>query len=70
MAEKNACLDLRLKKIDETKDYFSEEIKHNELISKKHKTVCTTLYYIEHLLTLVSSVTGRVLITPGITAAI
>ena len=32
--------------MDETRNYFVEEIKHNELISKNHKKVCTTLNYI------------------------
>ena len=27
----------RLKKIDETRNYFLEEIKHNDLMSEKHK---------------------------------
>ena len=43
MAEKN---------IDETKNYFIEEIKQNKLMSKKHKNVCNILNYIEHLLIL------------------
>ena len=33
-----ASLDFRLK-IDETKNYLLEEIKHNGLMSKKHKNV-------------------------------
>ena len=36
--------------IDETRNYFIEEIKQNELMSKKHKNVCRVLNYIEHLL--------------------
>ena len=35
MEEENPGLDFRLKRIDETKNYFLEEVKHNELISKK-----------------------------------
>ena len=54
--------EFRMKNIDETKKYFIEEIKQNELISKKHK-VCKTLSYIEHLLILVSTVTGCVSIS-------
>ena len=38
--------------IDETKNYFIEEIKQNKLMSKKHKKVCNILNYIEHLLIL------------------
>ena len=37
-----------------------EEIKHNDLISKKHKNMCRNLNYVEHLLILGSSVTGCV----------
>ena len=32
----------RLKNMNETRNYFLEEIEQNELMSKKHKTVCTT----------------------------
>ena len=42
----------RLKNIDERRNYFVEEIKQNELMSRKHKKVCTTLKYIEHFLIL------------------
>ena len=40
-----------------------EEIKHNELISKKHKKVCMTLNYVEYLLILASVVTGCLFIS-------
>ena len=33
-------LDFILKKIDETRNYNLEEIKHNNLMSKKYKNVC------------------------------
>ena len=29
--------------MDETRNYFLKEIEQNELMSKKHKKVCTTL---------------------------
>ena len=45
------------------KNYFLEEIKQNELMSKKHKKVCTTLNYIEHFLILASTITGCVSIS-------
>ena len=45
----------RLKKTDEKRNYFLKEIEQNELISKKHKNVCTTLNYIEHFLILPST---------------
>ena len=48
----------RLKLIDEMRNYFLEEIKQNELMSRKHKKVCTTLNYIEKFLVLASKITG------------
>ena len=41
---------IRLKNIDKTKNNFIEEIKQNELITKKHEKVSGFLTYIEHLL--------------------
>ena len=32
----------RLKNINKTRNYFLEEIERNELMSKKHKNLCTT----------------------------
>ena len=52
-----------MKNIDETKNYLLEEIKQNELMSGKHKTVCTTLNYIEHFLILASAFTGCISIS-------
>ena len=52
-----------MKNIDETRNYFNEEIKQNDLMSKKHKSVCSTLSYIEHLFILASAVTGCVSIS-------
>ena len=37
------------KNIDETRNYLIEEINRNEVMSEKHKKVCRTLNYIEHL---------------------
>ena len=48
----------RLKNIDETRNYFLEEIKQNELMSKKHKKASTTLNYNEHFLILGAAITG------------
>ena len=42
---------------------FNEKIKQIELISKKHKKVCTTLKNIEHFLILASTITGCVSIS-------
>ena len=48
MAEESMSQEFRLKNIDETRNYLIEEIKQNELMSKKHKKVCTTLNYIDY----------------------
>ena len=56
----------RLKNIYETRNYFLEEIKQNELMSRKHKKVCTTLNYIEQFLTLASTITGCISISYSI----
>ena len=47
MFEENISQEFRYKNIDETRNYFDEEIKQNELMSKNHIQVCTTLHYIE-----------------------
>ena len=60
MAEEKISQEFRLKNLNETKNYLIEEINRNQLISKKHKKVCTTLNYIEHFLILGSTVTGSV----------
>ena len=57
MPEENITQELRLKDIDKTTNYLIEEINRNELMSKKHKKVCTTLNYIEHFLIVASSIT-------------
>ena len=59
MAE-GASLKFRLRKLDETRDYLLEEIKHNDLTSEKYKKTCKYLNYTENLLILVSTVTGCV----------
>ena len=45
------------------KNYFLEEIKQNELMSKKHKKACTALNYVEHYLILASAITGCISIS-------
>ena len=52
MAQENITQEFILKNIDETRNYLIEEINRNELMSKKHKKVCTTLNYIEPFLIL------------------
>ena len=58
MPEENASQEFRLKNIDETRNFLIEKINRNELMSKSHKKVCTTLSYIEHFLNLGSTITG------------
>ena len=53
----------RFKNIGETKNYFLEQIKQNELMSRKHKKVCTTVNYVEHFLILASAITGCISIS-------
>ena len=62
MAEENISQEFRPKNTDETRNYLIEETNGNELMSKKHKKVCTTLNYIEHFLILGSTITGCVFI--------
>ena len=47
-----------MKNIDKTRNYFLEETEQNELLTRKHKTVCTTLNYIEQIHILVSAITA------------
>ena len=58
MVEEDISQELRLKNTDKIKNYFLEEIEQNELISRTHKKVCTTLNYTEHFLILASAFTG------------
>ena len=69
MKEKNIIQEFRLKDIDGTRNYFLEEIGKNELMSRKHKRVCTTLNYIEHFLILASTITECISI-PAFTSLI
>ena len=63
MVEENISQEFRFKKIDETRNYFIEEINKNELMSKNHKKICSTLNYIGHFLILSSTITGSVSIS-------
>ena len=54
--------EFRCKKI-EKENYFIEEMKQNELVSKKHKKVYKILNYTDYLLILTSTVTGCVSIS-------
>ena len=50
-------------KIDETRDYFLDEIKNNDLMSEKYKKTCKYLNFVENLLILSSTITGCVSIS-------
>ena len=52
-----------LKNINETRNNLIEKINRNELMSKKHKKVCTNLNYIETLLILASAITECIFIS-------
>ena len=54
MPEESISQAFRLK----ARNYFAEEIKQNELMSKKHKKIFTTLNYIKHFLIWSSYITG------------
>ena len=49
--------------IDETMDYFTEEINQKDLMSVKHKKNLMVLNYIEHLLVAASVISGCVSIS-------
>ena len=60
MAEENISQEVTLKDIDETRNYLIKEINRNELMTEKHKKVCSTVNYTEHFLFLGSTITGCV----------
>ena len=43
-----ASLKVRLRKIDETRNYLLDEIKHSDLINEKDKKTCKYLNYVEN----------------------
>ena len=64
MSQENISQEFELlKNIDETKSYFFEEKNQNELMSKNHKKVCTTLNYIEQVIILASTIIGFISIS-------
>ena len=52
-----ASFEFRFRKIDGTRNYLLDEIKHNDLMDRKYLTF-KYLYYVEHLLILALIVTG------------
>ena len=60
MTEENMRQKFRKKNIDNRRNYLSEKINQNDLMSKKHKKVYTPLNYTEHQLSLIFTVRGFV----------
>ena len=56
MPKENINQGIRMKKIDEIRNYFIEEKNRNELMSKKHKKVCRVLNYTEHSLDVTTTI--------------
>ena len=61
MTEEGISRKFRLNKIEI--NYFIKEICQNELISNKHKNICMTLNYSDHLFSLVFAVNGCISIS-------
>ena len=57
MIQEKVNQEFRLKNINGTRNYFVVEVKQNELMSKTHKKVFTTLSYIEQFFIFTSTVT-------------
>ena len=51
-----ARLDFKLKILYETRNYFLEETKHNNLMSEKHKKECKTSNHFDHFLNFINAV--------------
>ena len=60
---KNMSHEFRLKNIDEIRKYFVEEIKQNELMSRKHKKAYKTINYIKHFPIVASAITACISIS-------
>ena len=63
MTEENISQEFRLKNRDETGNYFIEKLNQHNLSSKKQAKVFTAWNYIDHLLILVSLITGYISIS-------
>ena len=63
MCKENVSQEIRLKNLDETRNYSIEETNQYELVSKKHKIFCATLDYIEPSLIFAVTITGYVSIS-------
>ena len=56
MSQENINQELRIKKIDEIRNYLIKEINRNKLMSKKHKKSCRVLNSFDHLLIVISAI--------------
>ena len=63
MGEENINQEFRLRNINQNRNFFLKEIEQNKLMNKKHRKVCTTLNYIEHILIMSSTIAGRISIS-------
>ena len=63
MSEENIIQEFRSKSIDQKRNYLIEDINQNKLMSKKYKKVYRVFNYTEHLLILISPITGCVSIS-------
>ena len=63
MLEENINQEFRLRKIDEIRNYLTEEINQNKLMSKKYKKSYRVLNYIDCLLIVTSTITGCIYIS-------
>ena len=63
MTEETARQKFRKKNRDKRRNYLSEKVNQNDLMSKKHKKVYTVLNYIDHQLILIFTVSGWVSIS-------
>ena len=63
MKEKYISQKFRFRNIDKKRNDFLDKIEQNELMSRKHKKVCTTLDYTEHFFILPSGITATVSIS-------
>lgn len=50
-------------KTDEARNYLSEQIKHNDFLTKKNEKACSALNYFEHFPVFISFASGCVSIT-------
>ena len=63
MAKENVSEQFRLKKIDQTRNYFLKYIEQNELMSRRHRKFYTAQNYIKNFFILQSTITGRISIS-------